>query len=101
MPVNPNCLYKKNEKIKNKINSVKHNEKYINFWNLLLSVGFFMIFFHRASSVKTLNPRTGMNISNIFNEKTVKFMIPVSKFKKLKISYEKKYKTQKIISKML
>lgn len=52
-----------------------------------------MIFFHRASSVKTLNPRTGMNISNIFNEKTVKFMIPVSKFKKLKISYEKKYKT--------
>ncbi len=52
-----------------------------------------MIFFHRASSVKTLNPRTGMNISNIFNEKTVKFMIPVSKLKKLKISYEKKYKT--------
>ena len=52
-----------------------------------------MIFFHRASSVKTLNPRTGMNISNIFNEKTVKFMIPVSKFKKLKISYEKEYKT--------
>lgn len=52
-----------------------------------------MIFFHRASSVKTLNPRTGMNISNIFNEKTVKFMIPVSKLKKLKISYEKEYKT--------
>ena len=52
-----------------------------------------MIFFHRASSVRTLNPRTGMNISNIFNEKTVKFMIPVSKLKKLKISYEKKYKT--------